>query len=325
MAAEHRMLDVDAVEFDAANPRIAHYLETYEDVDPELVAYALNPGDAKFMELQQAIRTNEGIVNPIIVNAVEGRLIAIEGNTRLAIYKKFLHHEPSNETWQRIPAIVYEDMSQTAVDAVRLQAHLVGVRNWTPYAKAKYLHMLHVEERLPLNSLVDFCGGNSLDVLRNIEAYKAMENEYRPLVPPDQFNQRKFSLFFEVQKPAIRQAIARAGFTTSNFAEWVRDDKFHPRQELVRDLPKILASPRAREVFLREGAQSAERFIDRPALSRELEAASLEDLCTALIEKIKNLTLRERDEIQEDEGAVQTVEDATIWLRNFFERELHER
>lgn len=319
------MLDVGAVEFDAANPRIAHYLEAYEDVDPELVAYALNPGDAKFLELQQAIRTNEGIINPIIVNATDGRLTAIEGNTRLAIYKKFLREEPGNETWQRIPAIVYENMSATAVDAVRLQAHLVGVRNWTPYAKAKYLHMLHVAERLPLNSLVDFCGGNSLDVLRNIEAYKAMENEYRPLVPADQFNQRKFSLFFEAQKPAIRQAITRAGFTTATFAGWVRDDKFHPRQELVRELPKILASPRAREVFLREGAQAAEKFIDRPTLSRELEAASLEELCTALVEKVKNLTLRERDELREDGAAVQTVEDAVIWLRNFFERELQEQ
>ena len=89
MATNHTTLDVQVVEFDPDNPRIAEFLEPYEDIDPELVAMALQPHDAKFNELKQAIRSHEGIIYPIIVNRKDGRLLTIEGNTRLAIYKQF--------------------------------------------------------------------------------------------------------------------------------------------------------------------------------------------------------------------------------------------
>lgn len=328
MKVEHRMLDVEYVEFDPDNPRISEYLRTYEDVselDATDIAMALQPNDAKYIELKQAIRTNEGIINPIIVNQFTGKLIAIEGNTRLAVYKEFHEDNPDDETWSHIPAIVYDDMSKTAIDAVRLQAHLVGVRNWTPYAKAKYLYTLHEKDHLPLNSLVDFCGGNKLEVVRNIEAFKRMEHDFRPLVPDDEFDQHKFSNFLEVQKKSsISKALLKAGFNHKDFASWVRNGKFEPRQELVRKLPEILSNPRARKVFLEDGADKALIYIDRPEITEELKKASLIELCAAVQEKIDDLTLKERDDIRKSDDSIQSIDDTLSYLSNFYNNEIQQ-
>ena len=319
MLIEHKLLDVKQVDFDRTNPRIAHFLEPYEDVDQTLLGDALNQGDRSFIELQQAIRTNGGIVNPIIVNETHGRFVAVEGNTRLAIFKKFHFEMPQDARWQAIPSIVYNAMTPELIDAIRLQAHLVGVRNWSPYAKAKYLHTLHTQERLPLSALVDFCGGNKVDVQRNIEAYRVMELQYRPLVSDDDFSEHKFSQFFEAQRPKIKQAMLRAGFSSEHFAQWVAEDKFSPRQELVRQLPKILESQRAREAFFSDGAEAAEKYLDHPAVSKELQAASLPELCAAIVDKISNIKMLEVKDLRERDESVQTLEDALTYLRNFLD------
>lgn len=322
MATEHTSLDVQKVEFDPDNPRIAPRLEAYEDVDPELVAMALQPGDAKFAELRQAIWTNEGIVNPIIVNRREGRYIAVEGNTRLAIYKMFNRDAPGDERWKRIPSIVHDEMSPDAIDAIRLQAHLVGVRNWTPFAKAQYLYRLNKSEHLSLHELVDFCGGNKNEVLRNIQAYEHMTLDYRPLVAEENFDRRKFSLFYEARRNTIQNALLNGGYTNKNFAEWVRDGKFEPRQELVRKLPAILRSDTAREEFLKNGAASAEKYIDSPDVLKELQNANLVDLCNAMQVRITQLTLVERDVIKNDTDNVLCVEETLSALENLYKHEL---
>lgn len=318
----HTYLDVDEVQFDPANPRIAPLLEPYEQPSPEHVAMALQPGDRKHLELQQAIVTNEGIINPIIVNNRAGHYVAIEGNTRLAIYKKLHREAPEDERWSKIPSIVYEDMKPETVDAVRLQAHLVGVRNWSPFAKARYLFHLHVSEHLPFNALVEFCGGNQMEVQRNIQAYRDMQDHYRPLVPDDEFDDHKFSLFLEAQKPKLREALVQHGFTVADVAEWVVQGRFEPRQELIRKLPQILATPRAREEFFRRGAQSAEGFIDRPEVIQELQSVSLPDLCSAIQQKLNDIKRQEIRAIRESEELIQTIEDTITDLRAFYEEDL---
>jgi hypothetical protein len=319
---EHTYLPVPSVEFDPMNPRIASLLEPYERITPEIVGFALQPGDSKFNELRQAIITHEGIVNPIIVNHVGDTYIAIEGNTRLAIYKQLHKEHPDDERWSHIPAIVYDNMRTETVDAIRLQAHLVGVRNWSPFAKARYLYMLHEQEHIPFHSLVEFCGGNQLDIQRNISAYRDMNEHYKQRVAAEDFDERKFSLFFESQKPKIRETLLQFGFTTKDVATWVIEGKFEPRQELIRKLPEILSNPRARDTFFRQGAQHAEQYLERPELAVELQSASLLDLCAAVQQKINDVKYSELREIKASEGAIQTIQDTLTDLSNFVEHEL---
>jgi ParB/Sulfiredoxin domain len=148
---KHELIAIDQIELDTRNPRIAKFLEIYSgEPTAEQIFIALGAGgDEKdteggpnFDKLRQSIITNEGIIQPIIVNRLsEGRNVCIDGNTRLALYRSF-QDEKIKGDWKNIPCIVYNDLDEEDIDAIRLQAHLVGPRQWDPYSKAKYLSYL---------------------------------------------------------------------------------------------------------------------------------------------------------------------------------------
>ena len=135
--------------------------------------------------------------------------------------------------------------------SIRLQAHLVGPRDWDAYAKAKYLTFLSDEEKMPMKELLAYCGGSSKasEIRYMIQAYKDMRDIYAPLCEDDtQFDQKKFSGFVELQKKNVVESLQLHGYDKTDFAQWMVDEKFS-RLEDVRRLPQILNSKRARQAF----------------------------------------------------------------------------
>jgi hypothetical protein len=263
-----KMLAVDDVLLDVGNPRIARVLEKYGDTpNAEQINLALGGGSPSsldgdksgttFQSLKESIRTNGGVINPIIVNLrPDGVLVVIEGNTRVAIYRDFKRQNLQGD-WSLIPALVHENLDLSEQDAIRLQAHLVGPRQWDPYSKAKYLNYLRNCEHLSLNKVIDFCGGRKQEVLSYIDAYNDMETYYRPILEDESdFDPTRFSAFVELQKQRVQQAIVNAGYDKKTFSRWV-DERLIDPLATVRDLPRILDNKRSREKFLHEGAKDA--------------------------------------------------------------------
>lgn len=230
------LLPVESVELDRTNPRIRRFLEMYEgEPTYEHIALALDvtSGSSDDQEagttaekLKNSILANGGIMQPIIVRKLNGgRHLCIEGNTRLYLYRTFTKDDiPGN--WDRIPALVHEDLSPSDVDAIRLQAHLVGPRQWDAYSKAKYLWELHHKEKMPLDRMIDLCGGSRRDVTKAIQAYADMETYFRPLFEPGEYyDTERYSGFVELQNQKVKDAILRAGFTLADFAKWMRGGK----------------------------------------------------------------------------------------------------
>ncbi len=245
-------LPIDVVEFDTQNPRIRRFLEIFEGDTPteEQITFALNApsaDDPKAVNdattparLRESIIANGGIRQPIIVSQrADESLLCIEGNTRLWIYRD-LHKKGASGDWSTIPALVHKGLEGDSVDAIRLQAHLVGPRQWDAYSKAKYLHELQNVSQMSLSRIVALCGGNQRDVTRSIQAYSDMEQFYRPLCETNEFDPERFSGFAEFQNPRIREAVLAAGFSGSDFASWLKGkSKIGPLQE-VRQLPAVL-------------------------------------------------------------------------------------
>lgn len=320
MKISHQYLDIYAIDLDPNNPRVAHDLESYtETPDTETLEAVLNPDDAKFNELRQAIITHGGIINPIIVNYVDNKYHVVEGNTRLVIYR--LLNQDANEDlrWKTISSFVHENMSKEAIDAIRLQAHLIGIRNWKPFAKAKYLHYLWNEKKLTPEELVNFCGGNTTKVRRLINAYTEMMENYRPLVNDDDFATDKFSIFLEAQSQDIRKTLQQHNYKPKDLAKWIADGKFEPRQDLIRKFPDIMKNSRARKVFFDEGAAKAELYVDRPAVVEELAQASFLDLCKAIEIVTDKMKVEELKVTQEH---VNQVEDAIKSIVVFYDEQL---
>ena len=329
VAGTHEIVAVEDIELDCENPRIRKFLEMYGDnPTPEQMFLALGAGNddegersgaPTFQKLKQSIITNGGIIQPVILNRrADGTLVCIEGNTRVALYKEFLKTGISG-SWDTIPALIHNEIDAAAVHAIRLQVHLVGTRPWDPYSKAKYLHELRHNEHLPLATIVDFCGGRQSEVSTFIDAYVAMETYYRPIISEDgEFDTTRFSGFVELQKPGIQQSVAQAGFSLSDFATWIRDEKLFPLRT-VRILPKILRNRKAREIFLKVGAREAEKVLERPEVDKNLQEADLGQIARALTEKLATLHYEEYQKLRSDSTSdtVQALLDAQANLSEF--------
>jgi hypothetical protein len=299
------MLDVEKLVMDIDNPRIARIIEQYgSKPSAEQINLALGVGTGgeesngpTFQALKESIKTHGGVIHPIIVNRTpKKKLVVIEGNTRVAIYKEFLEQKVKGQ-WKTMPAVVYDNLSDTEIDAIRLQSHLVGPRPWDPYSKAKYLNFLSTTQRLSINAIVDFCGGRGDEVRKYIDAYNDMEKYYRKVLKDDsEFDTSRFSAFVELQNPRIKRGILTAGYALTHFAKWVHERLVYPLTT-VRDLPRILANKESRAIFLKDGAKEAVKVLwkGEPGDVKNLD---MDSLARALIDRLRSITFQEVRELR---------------------------
>lgn len=334
MIGKFEKLDITKVELDMENPRIAKFLEMYsaEALTGEAVALALgssggnsDDGTTGYYNLKDSIRVSHGIIHPIIVNYRSDlqKYIAIEGNTRVQIYRDLIEEYPDeSDVWGHIPAIVYTDLPKEQIDMIRLQAHLVGPREWDAYSKAKYLYQLNVTEKMPMKTLVGYCGGKSSEVPKNINAYIDMEKYYRAALEDESaFDSKEFSKYVELQ--GVKASIIQHGFTLEDFTQWVLDDKFRMAIN-IRHLPRILADKEATKVFLESDYDKAITLvIDPNAKSKSLSKASLVDLCNELTQRIDNMGLKTVERIKTEDAdsktAVESLKGEIDWFIDYIE------
>ena len=296
-------LPVESIELDKSNPRIARGLAYYDSITSEIMALLLGSTSEACASLRESIRENKGIIHPIVVNQKpDGTYVVIEGNTRLQIYKDFIANgEPGD--WNKIKAIVYESLDDDEMHAIRLQAHLVGPREWDPYSKAMYLHYLANVEHMPMSRLISFCGGTSKksEIEHMIAAYTDMETYYRPLCDDDsQFDIKKFHGFVELQKRNISEALISKGYTKTDFSQWMIDDRFSTLQD-VRSLPDIFKSKKALEVFLKENTREAKKILAVEEIStNKLKDIPYETLARELSKRMLGFEVHEIKHLRDD-------------------------
>lgn len=296
-------LPVNNIELDRSNPRIARGLAYYNPITSEIMALLLGSTSEACASLRESIRENKGIIHPIVVNKTgDGTYVVIEGNTRLQIYKDFIASgEPGD--WTKIRAIVYDDLNKDEIHSIRLQAHLVGPREWDLYSKAMYLNHLANVEHMPMTTLISFCGGTSKasEIKQMIAAYNDMEKHYRPLCNDDsQFDIRKFHGFVELQNRNIEESLTSHGYTKTDFSQWVIDDRFSALQD-VRRLPDILKSKKVTEVFLKADTREAKKVLAVEEISADkLKDVSYEMLAQELAKRMVNFGVHELNHLRDD-------------------------
>lgn len=298
-------LNIDDIELDRSNPRIANYLDLYseEDIDSNTMALLLGTTSDSCASLRESIRENGGIVHPIIVNHFpDGRYVVVEGNTRLQIYRDFIKKGiPGN--WNTIKAIVYENIDDEVMHSIRLQAHLVGPREWDAYAKAKYLDYLANELSMPMSSLIAYCGGTSKasQIKSMIAAYQDMRDYYRPLCDDDSmFDIKKFNGFVELQKSSITDALTLHGYTKSDFSKWMMDGRFSKLED-VRALPDILNSKKATGVFFSRDSKEAKKILAVEDISSDtLKDVPYDLLAKELVKRMNDFPMIEVQYLRTD-------------------------
>jgi hypothetical protein len=247
--------------------------------------------NGKYIALRDSIKTNGGIFTPIIVNHItdSDRYIVIEGNTRLQFYKEFYKKE-NDSKWAKIMSIVYDDMDNNNIHAIRLQAHMVGARDWDAFSKAKYLDYLSNVEHKPMSYLKVWCGGQENTIRDLIDAYNDMNNFYVKHLEEsgEQFDPQLFSYFAESRKSHCQDVFPIHGYDMDDFTNWVVSEKI-VRAEHVRKLAKILNDEDAKSVFLKGNSEDAIKKLD----SKDVDSKKLEK--TDLYKIIHAITIQLRD------------------------------
>jgi hypothetical protein len=301
------MIEVNLLELDMNNPRIKPTLDMYNGAITEAQIKAALFVDISYEEktgstlhtLKESIRANGGVIHPIIVkhDSSSGKYVVIEGNTRVQIYKDFAQNGQKGD-WSKIPAIIYSDLEDSKIDAIRLQAHLVGPRDWDPYSKAKYLDSLYREQNLTLAQIVEFCGGNKKSVNSYIDAYNYMEKHYRSQLDSDQeFDKNCFSAFIEVQNKQLQATMQKHNTSMDDFSKWVIEGKFTPLNT-IRQLARVLENKDAKETFLKNGntMKKALEVLNSSIVTNshvDLNKASIEELAKELLKKVRAMPYSE--------------------------------
>ena len=291
-------LSIDDIELDRSNPRIANYLDLYDEdeLTSDTMALLLGTTSDSCASLRESIKENGGIVHPIIVNHFSnGRYVVIEGNTRLQIYRDF-RKKGVPGSWGIIKAIVYENIDDETMHSIRLQAHLVGPREWDAYSKAKYLNYLANEKYMPMTSLIAYCGGTSKasEIKNMILAYQDMQEFYRPVCDDDSmFDIKKFHGFVELQKRNVIDALKTHGYTKIDFSKWMIDGKFSKLED-VRSIPNILNSKKATETFFKMDSRAAKKILAvEDITSDSLKDVPYEMLAKELIKRMNEFQMQE--------------------------------
>lgn len=308
MKSTYQELNICLLELDINNPRISQYLDMYGDnITSEGIALALSGSGSEsstsFIALRESIRVNKGIIHPIIVNHTsDDKYIVIEGNTRLQIYKDF-YTNSKDCIWKTIRCIVYENLSKSEIDSIRLQSHMVGPRDWDAYSKAKYLNHLYNIEGLPINTIIDYCGGKKGEILKLIDAYNDMQRYYVPLLEGEKPDPREFSKFSEFQNRRIKNALNANRFSEKDFSEWVLNRNVDTAQN-VRWLPDILSDSAAKKEFLKTNISDAIRKLNT-ATSQTLDLKNIryDELTKSLIGKLRIIPFEEIVALKKEEDA----------------------
>lgn len=298
-------LPINEIELDRSNPRIANFIDLYneEDINSDTMALLLGTTADSCASLRESIKENGGIIHPIIVNkGIGGRYVVIEGNTRLQIYRDLKKAGvPGN--WDVIRAIVYDDLDNNSMHSIRLQAHLIGPREWDPYSKAKYLDYLANVEHMPMSALIAYCGGNSKasEIKHMIAAYQDMKEFYRPLCDDDtMFNIKKFHGFVELQNRNIIESLLLHGYTKTDFSRWMIEERFSKLED-VRKLPDILNSKKATEAFFKEDSKAAKKILAVEEISPDsLKDVPYDLLAKELIKRMNDFKQKEIDYLRHD-------------------------
>lgn len=306
-------LAIHDLHLDKDNPRIAPFIEhNRENISEDDIEFALDDSGSSgntFATLRDAIKASGGLINPIIVNRESSKkLTVIEGNTRLRVYLEFSRNKLPGD-WDHIPAIVYDNLPLEDIHAIRLQAHLVGPREWSRYAKAKYLNMLSNEKCMTTSQIQDFCGGKTKgrEISAMIYAYQDMENYYRPITDDSGFDHTKFSYFEELQKSGLQKTLFAKKLTKSDFAMWVYTGKINTAQD-TRDLSTVLLDERASKFFLENedttvrDAMKLIYQVEPNGSSKVLESIPTSALVRTLINRIGSVPSPELKRLAANEG-----------------------
>lgn len=172
-------LPVRDLKFYEDNPRVYSMLHNNDGDIPtqeDIEEYMLGMEHVK--ELRQSIE-QVGLIDPLIVR--DGDYVVLEGNSRLAAYRKLARKDPSK--WGTVKCkILPANIDNDTIIIILGQYHIVGRKDWSPFEQAGFILRGLEDTKYPIDELAQKMG-ISITAARNyVRVYEYMR-DHDDLVP----------------------------------------------------------------------------------------------------------------------------------------------
>lgn len=210
------------------------------------------------------IKRHGGLMEPILVRFDTKEVI--EGNSRLAVYKK-LYKDLAVGEWELIPCDIVSSLTEEQLAAFLNQIHVKGKTQWAAYEKANFAYARNTKKGWSLDKISKLFGESTGTIRTRVEVIKLMKENGD--------GERSHFSFYDVlvRNPSISKGMKKddnlcnlllreiKGFGKSGSDD---DGNKFTAQELRKKLPVILKKPKVlkkylnEEIDLDEGYQRAE-------------------------------------------------------------------
>ena len=295
--ARHERIPIDQLRFLPDNPRVYAAMREMSDF-----ARRLTPDEAQHRIYQRLleepsvknlvpeIKRDGGLQDPIIVRWDTQEVI--EGNSRLAVFRKLHHEDNDDDRWTHIRCLVVTTLTDDQQTRLLGQTHLHGKTEWSPYARALFCFRW-VDEQKDISDLAKLSGLSQAEIKKSVKIIELMqENDDSVLSNFSYYN-------VLVRNGVISSKIEDNEPLRSTLFSQIKTGEF-TAQEMRQRLPIIIKKPRVLRKY-EKGEVTLEDAYDRAKISgaeqklkkiREgLDEIEMDDIATLEREELKAVEL----------------------------------
>ena len=263
VSARHELIPIDQLHFLPDNPRVYAAIREMPDFadltsdEKQLRIYKRLLQESSVKNLIPEIQRDGGLQDPIIVRWDTQEVI--EGNSRLAAYRKLFDENPDDDQWTHIGCLVVKTLTDDQQTRLLGQSHLHGKTEWSPYAKALFCFRWVVEEQRDISTLAGLSGFTPAEIKKNVKTIELMQEN-------DDNTLSNFSYYYVlVRNRIISSAIGDSKTLRDTLLSQIKTENF-TAQEMRERLPTIIAKPRILRKYEKGGVTLEDAF-DRAKIS----------------------------------------------------------
>ncbi len=243
-------LNIDKLKFLKDNPRVyacTHGEPGFSDLieeEQQEIIYAKLLEEPSVKNLHPEIKRHAGLMESILVR--HDTMEVIEGNSRLAVYRK-LNQEDQTGEWELIPCDIVSSLTDEQQFAFLSQIHVKGKTPWSAYEKANSAYVIR-ERGWSIEKIAKLIGESETTIRTRIDTVQMMKD--------NRDNKRPHFSYYDVivRNPKIKKQVkSKEGLPNllnviKNFEDSGEDNKFTAK-DLRDKLPVVLENRRVLQKF----------------------------------------------------------------------------
>ena len=244
---------IDTLNFLKDNPRVYACMHGEPDFDGLMVEQQQELIFKKLLEepsvknLIPEVKRHCGLMEPILIR--KDTMEVIEGNSRLAVYRR-LHQQEEEGEWDFIPCDIVSSLTEEQQAAFLNQIHVKGKTKWSAYEKANFAYVRR-DQRWNVYKIAELFGESGATIRTRVRVIEMMKR--------NEDNERSHFSYYDVlvRNPSISQAMERSDGLRDVLLKKIKnlgndeEESEFTAQELRKKLPVILKKPKALTKYIK--------------------------------------------------------------------------